>query len=293
MTNPNRTEQALRNQLDSLSRKEVHVGAMPSTTQFQGRTALRSACRIEIGRIVADPGQPRTEFDEDALGELAESLRDRGQLQPIRVRWDAAAETYVVVVGERRWRAARLAGLETVQAIVVEGEATPEDLLEDQLVENALRQDLRPIEQARAYRRLMDARGFSQRQLAERLRISQASIARAITLLNLPETIQEQVDAGDIAPTTAYALTRIENREEQKERAREVVEGKTTGETLLEKTQTRTSRKAPSRTWTHVAPGGVKVVVTRPEGASDEDVVEALKSALAARKKLAGKGRAA
>ena len=141
---------------------------------------------IRLDRIVTDPNQPRTEFDPESLARLATSLRERGQLQPIRVRWDDTASCYVVVVGERRLRAAQLAGLESLACVVVAGEPTAEDLLEDQLVENCLREDLKPIEQAKAYKSLMASRGLSTRQLAERLQIGAASVAKALALLDTP-----------------------------------------------------------------------------------------------------------
>lgn len=87
--------------------------------QAEGRKRLDAACVIRVDRIVPDPGQPRSEFDAEALERLAASLRERGQLQPIRVRWDEPADRYVIVVGERRYRAAKLAGLETLACVVV------------------------------------------------------------------------------------------------------------------------------------------------------------------------------
>ena len=168
--------------------------------QGEGRQAARRRVHDPARPDRPGPDQPRTEFDPEALERLAASLKARGQLQPIRVRWDDQADRYVVVVGERRWRAAALAGLESIACVVASGDATPEDLLEDQLVENALREDLRPIEQARAYRTLLAARGLTHRQLAERLQIGHASIARALALLDLPEPIQAEVEAGADRP---------------------------------------------------------------------------------------------
>ena len=194
--------------------------------QGEGRKRLDAASLIRLDRIVADPRQPRTEFDEIELERLAGSLRDRGQLQPIRVRWDEAADRYVVVVGERRYRAARLAGMESIACVVSPGSATAEDLLEDQLVENALREDLRPVEQARAYKTLLAARGLTHRQLADRLQIGHASIARALALLDLPGTIRAEVEAGTIAPNTAYELSKVEDPGEQAELAREAAGGR-------------------------------------------------------------------
>src|SRR5262249_16327967 len=195
-----------------------------------------------------DPAQPRKEFDAESLGRLADSIRSRGQLQLIRVRWDDAADRYLVVVGERRYRAAILAGLEAIACVVVAGNPTPEDLLEDQLVENALREGLRPIEQAHAYRALLAARGLSQRELAERLQIGHASIARALALLELPTTIQEVVDDGKIAPNTAYELTKVDDRAEQANLARDAAEGRLKRDEVQKLTQSPRKAKAASKT---------------------------------------------
>jgi ParB family chromosome partitioning protein len=220
--------------------------------QGEGRKRLDAASMIRLDRIIADPLQPRTEFDPEALGRLAASMKARGQLQPIRVRWDDQADRYVVVVGERRFRAAAIAGMESIACIAATGGATPEDLLEDQLVENALREDLRPVEQARAYRTLLAARGLSHRQLAERLQIGHASIARALALLDLPEPIQAEVEAGTIAPNTAYELSKVQDPEEQASLARQAAEGQLRRDEIQERT--RTPRKGR---------GGIKA---RPKG---------------------------
>src|SRR3954469_14709023 len=208
----------------------VSPGSAPApsslTRQREGCKRLEAAAVIRIDRIVADLNQPRSEFDDQSLARLAASLRERGQLQPIRVRWDDAMDRYVVVVGERRWRAARLAGLESLACVVVDGTATAEDLLEDQLVENALREDLRPLEQARAFDSLMKSRGLSTRQLADRLQISAGSVTKALALLGLPVPVQEDVDAGRIAPATAYELSKVGDPEEQAELAKEAARGR-------------------------------------------------------------------
>ncbi|HMB03890.1 MAG TPA: ParB/RepB/Spo0J family partition protein [Isosphaeraceae bacterium] len=227
---------------------EAPAGRSAIERQSEGRKRLDNAAVIRVNRIIRDPNQPRTEFDPDALDRLAQSLRERGQLQPIRVRWDDATSRYVVVVGERRWRAAQLAGLEMLACIVVTGEPSPDDLLEDQLIENCLREDLKPIEQARAFKSLLATRNLSQRQLAERLQIGQATIAKALALLGLPETIQASVDAGEIGPDAAYQLTRIADPDEQAKLAREAAEGRLKRDELKERSSTpRKSRGVPKR----------------------------------------------
>jgi ParB family transcriptional regulator, chromosome partitioning protein len=235
------------------SSMQDRAGASPGNTPPAAASSLarrsegwrrhESAAVIRLDRIIADPNQPRTEFDPESLGRLADSLRERGQLQPIRVRWDDAADRYVVVVGERRWRAARLAGLESLACVVVTGEPTAEDLLEDQLVENALREDLKPIEQAKAYQSLMKSRSLSTRQLADRLQIGAATVVRALALLTLPGNMQEAVEAGRIAPATAYELSKVDDPGEQAALAREAAAGRLRRDEIQERTRTRTPRK--------------------------------------------------
>lgn len=208
------------------------AAARPSLErQSEGRRRLDSGALIRVDRIVPDPAQPRQEWDQAELERLADSLKSRGQLQPIRVRWDDAASRYVVVVGERRWRAAQLAGLEMLACVVVTGAPSAEDLLEDQLVENCVRLELKPVEQARAFKTLLDRRGMTQRELADRLAIGQASIARALALLGLPDQVQTAVDAGAIAPDVAYQISRVDDPQAQAELAELVVaEGLTRGD---------------------------------------------------------------
>jgi ParB family chromosome partitioning protein len=237
--------------------------------QSDGRRRLESACVIRLDRIIADPNQPRVEFDADALARLAESLKTRGQLQPIRVRWDDASDRYVVVVGERRWRAAQLAGFETLACVIMTGGATAEDILEDQLVENCLREDLRPIEQARAFKSLLTNRGLSQRELAERLQVGQATISRTLALLELPEAIRQSVDAGEIGPDAGYLLSKVADPAEQAELAKGAARGGLKRDEIKAKTSKprkgRGGRKVTSRVF-RSAVARVTVELRRGEG---------------------------
>jgi ParB family chromosome partitioning protein len=152
--------------------------------------------------IEPDPNQPRQEFDEDSLNRLAGSLRDHGQLQPVLVRKDRGR--YVLVAGERRWRAAKRAGLSTVQALLCTGG----DVLTLQLIENLLREDLKPVEQARSFAAIMKKEGWSARELGRQLSLDHTGITRALKLIDLPKEVQEAVDEGEIPPTTAYEISK-------------------------------------------------------------------------------------
>lgn len=200
--------------------------------RLKGVSSLKRAFLIPVDRIVPDPEQPRREFDPEGLRELAESLKNRGQLQPVRVRWDEPSGNWVLISGERRWRAATLAGLPSLQAVEAKGTLTPDEILEDQLVENCLREDLKPIEQARAFKALMDVRGWSHRQLAEQLHIAPSAVSQALALLRLPDAVQESVEVGNLAPSAAYELSKVNDPEDQARLAAQVVtEGLSRAET--------------------------------------------------------------
>ena len=272
-------EEARRNRIASMTDAEppAEPAAAPRANQFQGRTQLREACLIRLERIVADPNQPRGDFDADALERLASSLKQRGLLQPIRVRWDEANQQYVIVIGERRWRAAKLAGMESMACIVVPGTATPEEILEDQLVENCLREDLKPVEQARAYQSLMHRLGLSQRALAEKLDVSQGQIMQSLKLLELPEPIRESIDEGKIAPSIGYEIAKVADPEQQMELAEQVARGAAGRAEIRDRTV-----KAPRpKRWSCTLDDGSQVTVTIPDGeATAENVVERLQKAV-------------
>jgi ParB family chromosome partitioning protein len=222
-----------------------HDTPPPPTTadRYTGTRAIRAALNVPLDRIERDESQPRTEFDPDALTRLTESIKLRGVLQPIRVRYEESRGVYVVVVGERRWRAAKAAGLTTIPCVVAEADVSPEERLEDQLVENALREDLRPLDLARAYRTLMDRLGLSQHELAARLHVSQTTVNEVLSLLTLPSSIQDAVDEGRVARTVAYAAARVEDPEAQAE----LVEAAATGKLTREEVRARTTRAPRSR----------------------------------------------
>jgi ParB family chromosome partitioning protein len=274
--------------------------------KLRGTVRLRDALRIDLDRLAPDPNQPRKEFDPVELNDLAESLRSRGQLQPIRVRWEAAMERWVIVVGERRYRAAARAGLTSLVCVEAPAPATPEDVLEDQLVENALRADLKPIEQANAYRTLLARRGWTHRQLAEALKVSPGSVAKALALLDLPADVQARVEQGALSPATAYEVSKLDDPVQQEALAERVVaEGLTVTEAaaVVKRAEGRVAggkgkgrggkpRKVTSRALKTSA--GPRVTVEFKRGLDDALVLAALEEAAAqVRAGLAGAGQAA
>lgn len=186
---------------------------IPSSTPAQG---LR---KVHIDAIVPNPRQPRSSFDAEALQELAASIREVGLIQPLIVQQISGQEDptqpprYQLITGERRWRAARLAGLQHVDVIVKE--ASPREMLELALIENIQRADLNPLEEANAYLQLAEEFGMTQEQIAERVGRSRVSVTNTMRLLRLPEEIRQAISAGRITEGHARALLMAETEEEQ------------------------------------------------------------------------------
>jgi ParB family chromosome partitioning protein len=165
-------------------------------------TAIEAPTEIPLARIAPNPYQPRLEVDAEALAELAASIAEHGVLQPILVT--ETIDGYRLVAGERRVRASRLAGLERIPAVV--RELADHDQLELALVENIQREDLDPLEEARAYRQLIDEFGFTQERLAQRMGKARPTIANSLRLLDLDGAVQKALAAGTISEGHARAL---------------------------------------------------------------------------------------
>jgi ParB family chromosome partitioning protein len=171
--------------------------------------SLRDVRKIAIESLAPNPFNPRTSFPDDALEELAESIRRHGVISPILVR--QVGDRYEIIAGERRWRAAQRAGLHEVPIIsrtVTEGEA-----LELAIIENVQRSDLNPIEEAQGYQRLIDEFGHKQEVLAKLIGKSRSHVANTLRLLNLPASIRACVAAGDLSAGHARALIGVPNAE--------------------------------------------------------------------------------
>ena len=176
--------------------------------------------QIDPNSIVPNPRQPRTHFDEDHLAELVHSVREFGVLQPVIVRQNADGE-YELIMGERRTRAAREAGLTTIPAIV--RETADEDLLRDALLENLHRSQLNPLEEASAYQQLLEDFGITQEELAARIGRSRPQISNTIRLLRLPLPVQQRVAAGVLSAGHARAILSAETPEQMQRLADKVV----------------------------------------------------------------------
>ena len=165
---------------------------------------------LPVGDIEPNPHQPRLDFDDQGLRELADSIREKGIIQPLAVN-RTSASSYHLILGERRLRAARLAGLETVPAIVHQIESAQE-LMELALIENIQREDLNPIEEAEAYRSLVSTCMLTQEQIAARVGKDRSTVANALRLLRLPEEVQEMLRAGELQMGHARTLVSLDEK---------------------------------------------------------------------------------
>lgn len=198
----------------------------PPVDPYGGAIKSKKYGELPIDQIDRDPEQPREEFDEADLQTLAQSIRRKGQLQPIRVTPGAEAGRWVVLVGERRWRACKLAGLASIEVKFVEGPITEADRAEEQLMENIARCDLKPAEQGKGYRRLMSLRSWTVKDLIAELEVEPTSVHRALGLARLPDDVAALVDAGKIKPTAGYEISKLEDPDDVRELARAAAENR-------------------------------------------------------------------
>ena len=178
-----------------------------------------TVARLALDKLAASPGQPRKSFDESELRELADSIREHGVIQPI-IAADSGDGTYIIIAGERRTRAARMAGLDEIPAII--REYTDQKRLEVSLIENIQRSDLNPMEEAAAYKNLMDFSGLSQEELAARVGKNRSTVANSLRLLKLSAEMQKSLESGGISPGHARALLSVTDQGLREKLFREV-----------------------------------------------------------------------
>lgn len=268
-----------------VSRRSLVEGTSVSIggARYKDIAKSKNAFEVPVDKIVPDPNQPRKIFTPEELQDLADSIRARGLLQPIRVRWDDEREKYTIVAGERRWRASIMAGKPTLTCVIVDGDASDGEILHDQLVENCLRSNLQPIEQAEAFKTLMEAKAWSAARLAEELHIRDSTVFKALALLGLPGEVRERVAAGEIKPATAYELSQLEEPEEQVALAARVVRDKLTRDEAAQVVRQKTGKPRSASGSGKVEirlEGGRKLVITGLHDDKPETIVAALKQAM-------------
>jgi len=221
------------------------MGSPPRKALGKGFTALIPAegpgsglADLPVDKIIPNRYQPRKTFGQEELAELAISLKSKGVIQPILVR-KGAGEKYELIAGERRWRAAQLAGLSALPAWI--RDVPDQELLEFALIENLHREDLNPIETAQAYHRLMAERGFTQEEVAERVAQERSTVANFLRLLHLPPEIQEDVARGILTMGHAKAILSAGSPEDQRALWRRIVSEK------LSVRRSESASRAPSK----------------------------------------------
>ena len=183
------------------------LDALLGDTTLQAQTG--GSVNLPISQVEPGLNQPRKHFDEEALADLAESIRQHGMLQPLTVR-RLASGYYQIIAGERRWRAARQAGLEEVPAIIIE--ADDRKVMELGLIENLQREDLNPMEEAAGYRTLIQDYGLTQEEAARRVSKSRPAVANAMRLLALPQEVQWLIEQGNLSAGHGRALLALLRR---------------------------------------------------------------------------------
>ena len=201
-------KKALGQGLDALLGGDIDLSVdIPEAT-----VGIEGVRNIGLGKLVPNPDQPRAHFNSETLEELAESIRQQGVIQPILAE-DAGDGTFLIIAGERRWRAGQIAGLEEVPVIV--RDFTLEQKLEIALVENIQREDLSPLEEARAYHHLMEALNLSQQDVADKVGKKRSTIANALRLLKLNEPMKDAIEKGDLSAGHARAILSVTNPADQ------------------------------------------------------------------------------
>lgn len=187
---------------------------------FSAPESAQTVTSLPLQKVEPNPNQPRHRFDEEELQSLADSIAQHGILQPLAVR-KMEGDFYQIIAGERRWRAARLAGLREVPVVVVE--ADDKTVMELALIENLQRQDLNPMEEAEGYHALIEEYGLTQEEAAARVGKSRSAVANALRLLVLPDEVRELVEKGELSAGHARAILSLPTKSKQKTAAQRIL----------------------------------------------------------------------
>jgi ParB family chromosome partitioning protein len=222
--------------------QEKAQASKPPSASATGSSKNKSpeVAQLPVDKLVPNSGQPRKNFDETELNELADSIKTYGIIQPV-IAADAGDGTYIIIAGERRTRAARLAGLETVPAII--RDYTDQKRLEISLIENIQRTDLNPIEEAAAYKNLMDFSKLSQDELAARVGKNRSTVANALRLLKLPVEIQKSIEEGKVSSGHARALLSVTEAKARDKLYRDILTGELSVREAEKRSQTLNKTK--------------------------------------------------
>jgi ParB family chromosome partitioning protein len=189
----------------------------------------------------------------------------------------------VIIAGERRWRATKLAGLATIECYFHDGDLSKSEVLEQQLIENLLRENLKPLEEAKAFSTLMQMNQWNGKQLAEALRLDPSKVSRSLALLRLPEDVQRKIEGGELPARSASEIARLRDEHAQRELARQAAEGKLTRDQTAKAVRQRKGKAVARSRGTHrtfVSEAGWKVIVSSSSKGSYHDIRNALQQAI-------------
>ena len=267
---------ALGKGLNSLIR-EVEVSEKKTVAKEveKGESELKKSY-IKLSKIEPNRDQPRKKFDKDALEELSESIKKHGVITPIVVQKKESSDRYIIIAGERRWRAARMAGLTEIPA--VEENYTDQQIAEISLIENIQREELNPIEEAQAYKRLMTEFNLKQDEVAERVSKSRSAITNTMRLLKLSEEVQKYLVDGKLSEGHARAILGTDDVEVQNKLAKKVID---------EKLSVRDIEKLIKNLG---KPEKTKPVANKEYDVFYNDIAEKLKVSLGTKVSVSGKG---
>lgn len=259
-----------------------------SDDRFQGFIPSDSASgEMALDRIIEDVDQPRKSYDEQSLKEFAEHLQHHGVQQPIQLRWSEQYGKWLIVYGHRRFRAAKLAGMQSIPCSFAAEETDETTIRIRQLVENCQREDLAPLEMAKGVAALAQSTGWSNRRIGEELGVTHTTINRYVDLLKLPEELQQQVDEGRLAPSVAVELLKIQDQKQQAEIGRSIAENRLNREQAKKKISqavspsTRPTRVDRPQREKELLTQTINVAVYRNPDASDFQVQKELLDAAA------------
>lgn len=267
----------LGNDSDFNVRDAISAFSSDETADRIGRTAMKNVAMIELDRIIAKD-QVRKDYDEDKHRELVASLETHGQQQPIVVYWSDEDERYIVFMGHRRRRAAIEAGLQALSCVVLAEPPTEAERLEKQLVENIVREDLNPIDEAEAFDGIIQARGCTAQDLAKDLGKAASTIQRSVKLLTLPEDLREKVRVGAIPKSVARELVKLKDEPAMREMVAQYEKGGSYGQ-IAERVKKKPGARSasPAKTKKEFTVNGVKIVATAKKRITQADIAAALR----------------
>ena len=245
---------------------------------FTNEPEVKSSLFLPISQVESCASQPRKQFDPDALADLADSIRQHGIIQPLTVR-KLQSGYYQIIAGERRWRAARMAGLSQVPVVVIE--ADDRKAMELAMIENLQREDLNPMEEAEGYHTLMEQYGLTQEETSQRVGKSRSAVANALRLLNLCKEVRAQVEEGKLTGGHARALVPLTADMQQKAAAVIVKDDLSVRQTeLLVKKLTAEKKDAPAKDATAVdyaaEAARARAAELKAEGARNKEIAKAI-----------------